>query len=130
MGAELSALQRIVPETAPRSLHNGGSRFASIQFANTLLRSSIGVNKPDGCDEREAEAMATDACACGGHCADTPCADCAKKMVDGGMQLITPSPAMIAELRKRTDHLLADFMKKVPVSQAPIKAFLAEVKRA
>jgi TRAP-type C4-dicarboxylate transport system substrate-binding protein len=56
--------------------------------------------------------------------------DCSKKMVDGGMQLITPSPAMIADLRKRTDHLLTDFMKKVPSSQAPIKAFLAEVKRA
>ncbi len=56
--------------------------------------------------------------------------DCAKKMVDGGMQLITPSPTMMAELRKRTDTLLADFMKKVPSSQAPIKAYLTEVKRA
>jgi TRAP-type C4-dicarboxylate transport system substrate-binding protein len=56
--------------------------------------------------------------------------DCAKKMVDGGMQLVTPSPAMIADLRKKSDHLLADFMKKVPSSQAPIKAYLAEVKRA
>ena len=46
------------------------------------------------------------------------------------MQLITPSPAMMADLRKRTEHLLTDFMKKVPSSQAPIKAFLAEVKRA
>ena len=56
--------------------------------------------------------------------------DCAKKMVDGGMQLITPSAAMIADLRKKSDHLVADFMKKVPSSQAPIKAYLAEVKRA
>ena len=51
-------------------------------------------------------------------------------MVDGGMQLITPTPAMIGDLRKRTASLLDDFQKKVPVSQAPIKAFLAEVKRA
>ena len=35
----------------------------------------------------------------------------------------------MADLRKRTDHLMVDFMKRVPSSQAPIKAFLAEVKR-
>ena len=56
--------------------------------------------------------------------------DCAKKMTDGGMQLIAPSPAMIADLRKKCDHLVADFMKKVPSSQAPIKAYFTEVKRA
>jgi TRAP-type C4-dicarboxylate transport system substrate-binding protein len=56
--------------------------------------------------------------------------DCAKKMIEGGMQLVTPPAAMMADLRKRSEHLLADFMKKVPSSQAPIKAFLAEVKRA
>ena len=56
--------------------------------------------------------------------------DCAKKMVDGGMTLVTPSSAMMADLRKRTENLLTDFMKRVPSSQAPIKAFLAEVKRA
>jgi TRAP-type C4-dicarboxylate transport system substrate-binding protein len=56
--------------------------------------------------------------------------DCAKKMVDNGMQLVTPPAAMMADLRKRSAHLVDDFMKKVPSSQAPIKAFLAEVKRA
>ena len=45
------------------------------------------------------------------------------------MQLVTPTPAMMAELRKRTDHLMTDFMKKVPASQAPLKAYLAEIKR-
>jgi TRAP-type C4-dicarboxylate transport system substrate-binding protein len=55
--------------------------------------------------------------------------DCSKKMTDGGMTLIAPSPAMIADLRKKSEHLVADFMKKVPSSQAPIKAYLAEVKR-
>jgi TRAP-type C4-dicarboxylate transport system substrate-binding protein len=55
--------------------------------------------------------------------------DCSKKMVDGGMTLVTPTPAMMDELRKRTAHLLTDFTKKVPAAQAPIKAFLAEVKR-
>ncbi len=53
-----------------------------------------------------------------------------KKMVDSGMQLVTPPEAMIADLRKRTAHLVDDFMKKVPVSQALLKAYLAEVKRA
>jgi hypothetical protein len=45
------------------------------------------------------------------------------------MTLVKPSSQMMAELRKKTEHLLADFMKKVPSSQAPIKAFLGEVKR-
>ena len=56
--------------------------------------------------------------------------DSAKKLVDNGMTLVTPPPAMIAELRKKSDHLLAEFIKKVPSSQAPVKAYLAEVKRA
>ena len=56
--------------------------------------------------------------------------DSAKKMVDNGMQLVTPPAAMMADLRKRTAHLLDDFMKKVPSAQAPLKAYLAEVKRA
>src|SRR6266568_3326986 len=43
--------------------------------------------------------------------------DCAKKMVDGGMQLVTPSAAMMADLRKRSAHLLDDFIKKVPSAQ-------------
>ena len=51
-------------------------------------------------------------------------------MVDNGMQLVTPSVAMMADLRKRTAHLLDDFMKKVPAAQAPLKAYLAEVKRS
>jgi TRAP-type C4-dicarboxylate transport system substrate-binding protein len=56
--------------------------------------------------------------------------DSAKKMVDNGMTLVTPAPAMMADLRKRTANLLDEFMKKVPASQAPLKAYLAEVKRA
>jgi hypothetical protein len=46
------------------------------------------------------------------------------------MQLVAPPASMMADLRKRTATLLDDFMKKVPSSQAPIKAYLAEVKRA
>ena len=56
--------------------------------------------------------------------------DSAKKLVDNGMTLVTPPPAMIAELRKKSDHLLAEFTKKVPSSQATVKAYFAEIKRA
>ncbi len=57
-------------------------------------------------------------------------ASSAKKMVDSGMTLVKPSDAMMADLRKRSGHLLDDFTKKVATAQAPIKAFLTEVKRA
>ena len=50
-------------------------------------------------------------------------------MIDGGMQRVADPTAMMADLRKRTEHLMADFMKRVPSSQAPIKAYLAEMKR-
>ena len=56
--------------------------------------------------------------------------DCSKKMIDGGMTRVAVSEAMMADLRKRTAHLLADFIKRVPSSEAPIKAYLAEMKRA
>ena len=56
--------------------------------------------------------------------------DSARKMIDSGMTLVAVSEAMTAEMRKRTAHLLDDFMKRVPSSQGPIKAYLAEMKRA
>jgi TRAP-type C4-dicarboxylate transport system substrate-binding protein len=55
--------------------------------------------------------------------------DSSKKMIEGGMTLVTVPEPMMADLRKRTAELLADFMKRVPSSQAPIKAYLAELKR-
>jgi TRAP-type C4-dicarboxylate transport system substrate-binding protein len=55
--------------------------------------------------------------------------DSSKKMIEGGMTLVTVPDPMMADLRKRTAELLADFMKRVPSSQAPIKAYLAELKR-
>ena len=45
------------------------------------------------------------------------------------MQLVMPSPAMMADLRKRRTPMIADFMKRVPAAEKPIKAYLAEVKR-
>jgi len=56
--------------------------------------------------------------------------DSSKKMIEGGMTLVTVPEPMMADLRKRTASLLADFMKRVPSSQEPIKAYLAEMRRA
>lgn len=56
--------------------------------------------------------------------------DSAKKLTDGGMQIVAVPDAMMGELRKRTASMTADFMKRVPASAAPIKAYLVEMKRA
>jgi TRAP-type C4-dicarboxylate transport system substrate-binding protein len=57
-------------------------------------------------------------------------ADSTKRLTEGGMQLVVPSPEMMADLRRKTEPMLADFMKRVPASQKPIKAYLVEMKRA
>ena len=54
----------------------------------------------------------------------------AKRLTEGGMQIVVPPAAMMDDLRKRTANMLADFMKRVPASEKPIKAYLAEMKRA
>jgi TRAP-type C4-dicarboxylate transport system substrate-binding protein len=54
----------------------------------------------------------------------------AKRLTEGGMQIVVPPAAMMDELRKRTANMLTDFMKRVPASEKPIKAYLAEMKRA
>lgn len=56
--------------------------------------------------------------------------DSAKKLTDGGMQVVVVPEAMMVELRKRTAPLIADFYKRVPAAEKPIKAYLAEMKRA
>ena len=56
--------------------------------------------------------------------------DSAKRLTEGGMQMVVPSADMMADLRKRTANLLDAFMKRVGASEKPIKAYLAEVKRA
>ncbi|MBS0520817.1 MAG: TRAP transporter substrate-binding protein [Proteobacteria bacterium] len=55
--------------------------------------------------------------------------DSKAKLIAGGMQLVEIPPAMMAEMRKRTAHMITDFMKRVPASEKPIKAYLAEMKR-
>jgi TRAP-type C4-dicarboxylate transport system substrate-binding protein len=56
--------------------------------------------------------------------------DAAKRLTEGGMQMVTPPAAMMADMRQKTATLLDAFMKRVSASEKPIKAFLAEVKRA
>ena len=57
-------------------------------------------------------------------------ADSAKRLTEGGMQMVVPSEKMMADLRKKTEPMIADFIKRVPASEKPIKAYLAEMKRA
>ena len=56
--------------------------------------------------------------------------DSTQKLSDGGMQLVVVPEPMMADLRKRTAPLIADFFKRVPAAEKPIKAYLVEVKRA
>ena len=57
-------------------------------------------------------------------------ADSSKKLSDGGMQMVIPPPQMMADLRKKTEPMIADFIKRVPAAEKPIKAYLVEMKRA
>jgi TRAP-type C4-dicarboxylate transport system substrate-binding protein len=56
--------------------------------------------------------------------------DSTAKLIAGGMQRVEVPAPMMAELRKRTAQITIDFMKRVPASEKPIKAYLAEMKRA
>lgn len=51
------------------------------------------------------------------------------KLIAGGMQLVIPSAAMTADLQKKTAPMIAEFYKRVPAAEKPIKAYLAEMKR-
>jgi TRAP-type C4-dicarboxylate transport system substrate-binding protein len=56
--------------------------------------------------------------------------DSARKLSDGGMQRVAVPAPMMAELRKRTAPMVVDFCERVPPAEKPIKAYLAEMKRA
>ena len=56
--------------------------------------------------------------------------DSNKRLIEGGMQLVTPPAAMMADLQKKTAPMIAEFYKRVPAAEKPIKAYLAEMKRA
>jgi len=55
--------------------------------------------------------------------------DSLKRLTDGGMEVVQMPPAMMADFRARTAPLLDAFLKRVPASEKPVRAFLAEVKR-
>ena len=57
-------------------------------------------------------------------------ADSNKKLTEGGMTLVVPPPAMVADLQKKTAPMIAEFIKRVPAAEKPIKAYLVEMKRA
>src|SRR5262249_14496712 len=57
-------------------------------------------------------------------------AEATRKLNEGGMQVVIPSQQMMADLRRKTDPMVADFVERVPAAGPPIKAYLAEVKRA
>ena len=57
-------------------------------------------------------------------------ADSNKRLTEGGMQIVIPSPQMMADLRKKTEPMIAEFIKRVPSAEKPIKAYLVEMKRA
>jgi TRAP-type C4-dicarboxylate transport system substrate-binding protein len=56
--------------------------------------------------------------------------DSQKRLNEGGMQLVVPNKQFVDDLQKRTAPMIADFIKRVPASEKPIKAYLAEMKRA
>jgi TRAP-type C4-dicarboxylate transport system substrate-binding protein len=56
--------------------------------------------------------------------------DSAKKLTDNGMQMVVPPPQMMADLRAKTAPMIDAFIKRVPAAEKPIKAYLAEMKRA
>lgn len=56
--------------------------------------------------------------------------DSNKRLTDGGMQLVVPSAQMMDDLRKKTAPMIADFIRRVPAAEKPIKAYLVEMKRA
>src|SRR6266446_5745698 len=55
--------------------------------------------------------------------------DSLKRLTDGGMEVVQIPPAMMKDFQAKTAPLQDAFLKRVPASEKPVKAFLAEVKR-
>jgi TRAP-type C4-dicarboxylate transport system substrate-binding protein len=55
--------------------------------------------------------------------------DSVARLKEGGMELVSIPPAMMKDFRAKTEPLLGEFLKKVPAAAAPVKAYLAEMKR-
>ena len=56
-------------------------------------------------------------------------AEGAARLKEGGMEVANIPPAMMKDFRAKTEPLLGEFLKKVPAAEAPVKAYLAEMKR-
>ena len=56
--------------------------------------------------------------------------DSLKRLTDGGMEVVQVPPAMMKDFQAKTAPLQDAFLKRVPASEKPVKAFLAEVKRS
>ena len=56
--------------------------------------------------------------------------DSSKRLTEGGMTLVKVPPQMMADLSKKTAPMIAEFIKRVPASEKPIKAYLVEMNRA
>jgi TRAP-type C4-dicarboxylate transport system substrate-binding protein len=52
------------------------------------------------------------------------------RLVAGGMQRVEVPPAMMSDLRKRTATMIVGYVERVPEAAAPLKAYLAEMKRS
>src|SRR6185503_18207322 len=55
--------------------------------------------------------------------------DSLARLKEGGMEVANIPPAMMKDFRAKTEPLLGEFLKKVPAAEAPVKAYLAEIKR-
>ena len=55
--------------------------------------------------------------------------DSLARLKEGGMELVAIPDAMMKDFRARTAPLLGEFLKRVPAAEAPVKAYLAEMKR-
>src|SRR5436190_20053201 len=55
--------------------------------------------------------------------------DSIARLKEGGMEVANIPPAMMKDFRAKTEPLLGEFLKKVPAAEAPVRAYLAEMKR-
>jgi TRAP-type C4-dicarboxylate transport system substrate-binding protein len=55
--------------------------------------------------------------------------DSVARLKEGGMEIVSIPPTMMKDFRARTEPLLGEFLRKVPEAAAPVKAYLAEMKR-
>lgn len=55
--------------------------------------------------------------------------DSLARLVENKMEVVTIPPAMMKDFRDKTSGILGEFLKRVPAAEAPVKAYLADMKR-